>query len=134
MTGLTVTAAFENAGLSTIWRGPALVGPARYRLYVTRVWDLLLDRITPQTTVHVSPARWVRLEQAVGRWDRPISSRKVAVESPDGRRGTHGRTQWLQLAVLTEAVEPCAQQSKGAVTDCDGRISFLLRSDNVRDG
>ena len=83
MTGLTVTAAFENAGLSTIWRGPALVGPARYRLYVTRVWDLLLDRITPQTTVHVSPARWVRLEQAVGRWDRPISSRKVAVESPD---------------------------------------------------
>ena len=63
-----------------------------------------------------------------------MSSRKVAVESPDGRRGTHGHTRWLQLAAFTEAVEPCAQQSKGAVTDYDDRISFLLRSDNVLDG
>ena len=63
----------------------------------------------------------MRLEQAAGRWDRPVSSRKIAAESPGSHRGTRGRTRWLQLAALYEAAALHVQQRSGAAIICDDR-------------
>ena len=76
----------------------------------------------------------MRLEQAAGRWDRPVSSRKIAAESPGSHRGTRGRTRWLQLVALSEVAMPHTQQKSGAATNCDDRCLVLLRYDNVLDG
>ena len=76
----------------------------------------------------------MRLEQAAGRWGRPTSSRKVAVESPDGTAIPVRRTRWRQLAALSEVAAPHAQQESGAATNCDGSVTVLLRYDRVLDG
>ena len=70
----------------------------------------------------------MRLEQAAGRWDRPVSSRKIAAESPGSHRGTRGRTRWLQLTALSEAGGLCAMQDKGVASNCYGYAPILLRS------
>ena len=61
-------------------------------------------------------------------------SRKVAVECPDGHRGTRGRTRWLELAALSEVAVPHAQEESGAATNCDDWVTVLLRSDHILDG